>query len=233
MEVLVLTNSFDGSSDIIVKILKKKNLSFLRWNVDLWYNYEIYFDQNNFSVTDNLKNTVSSKNNLKILWRKPFIDLMDFKSFKEHKDEDIKYAKSEMRSVIRSMMAYTRDKTKHFIDPIDGEKLPKLKQLNIAKNYFEILPYEFSVLKNKINFEKSITKALNNPEVGDKTMFTSEINQKELYRPYPWFVQEALTKGRDVTCVFINGEVFFYFCEYKRGDQSLDWRIEINIWLIN
>ena len=77
MEVLILTNSFDGTSNIIQEILKKKDIKFLRWNVDLWDKYEIYFDQDHFSITDPVNNSISSKNDLKILWRKPFIDLMN------------------------------------------------------------------------------------------------------------------------------------------------------------
>ena len=230
MEILILTNSHDGSANIIQEILKKKKLKFLRWNVDLWDKYEIYFDQDHFFIKDPINNSVSSKSNLKILWRKPFIDLMEFESLSDHgnKEADKKYAKSEMRAIIHSIMACTRDKKKHFIDPIDEHKLPKLKQLNIAKKYFKILNYEFSILKKKINFKQSITKPLNSAEVGDKTLFTTKVNQDELSRPYPWFIQDAVTGGRDVTCVYIKGEVFFYYCEYERGNENIDWRTEIN-----
>lgn len=228
MEILILTNSFDGSSDVIVQILKRKKFKVLRWNVDFWNKYEIYFDQNHFSVTDPLKKTISSKNNLKILWRKPFIDLMDFSKHKKCKNEDIEYAKSEMKSVIHSMMALARDSTKLFIDPIDEHRLPKLKQLNIAKKYFDILPYEFSIIKRKKKFKKVITKPLNNAQVGDKILYASQINQDDLLRPFPWFVQEGLFDGRDITCVFIKNEVFFYYCDYKRSNKTVDWRVEIN-----
>jgi hypothetical protein len=155
---------------------------------------------------------------------------MEFESLSDHgnKEADKKYAKSEMRAIIHSIMACTRDKKKHFIDPIDEHKLPKLKQLNIAKKYFKILNYEFSILKKKINFNQSITKPLNSAEVGYKTLFTTKVNQDELSRPYPWFIQDAVTGGRDVTCVYIKGEVFFYYCDYKRSAKKIDWRTEIN-----
>ena len=47
-------------------------------------------------------------------------------------------------------------------------------------------------------------------------------------RPYPWFFQKMINKGKDVTAVYIDGEVFFYYCEFKRGSDSIDWRVEIN-----
>ena len=230
MQILILTNSHDGSANIIQEILLKKKLKFFRWNVDLWEKYEIYFDQDHFFISDPLNNSASSKSDLKILWRKPFTDLMDFNFLKndEIKKSDIKYAKSEMKAIIHSIMACTRGKKKHFIDPIDEHRLPKLKKLNIAKKYFKTLSYEFSIQKKKKNFKQSITKPLNSAEVGDKTLYTTKVNQDELSRPYPWFIQEAIIGGRDVTCVYIKGEVFFYYCEYKRGDKTIDWRTEIN-----
>ena len=79
-----------------------------------------------------------------------------------------------------------------------------------------------------MSFKESVTKALNNSGVGDKVLYTTKVNQDELTRPYPWFIQEALINGRDVTCVYIKGEVFFYYCEYKRGSKNIDWRTEIN-----
>ena len=230
MEVLILTNSFDGSADIIQKKLKKKKIKFLRWNIDLWNKYEIYFNQNNFSVTDPLNRSVSSSKDLKVLWRKPFIDLMNFDFSKKYlnKDADNKYAKSEIKAVIHSIMAITRNKKNHFIDPLDEHRLPKLKQLNIAKNYFEILPYEFSILKKKNFFKESVTKPLNNSEVGNKILFTTKVNQNDLTRPYPWFIQKAILNGKDVTCVYINNNIYFFYCKYKRGGKNIDWRIEIN-----
>ena len=228
MEVLLLTNTFDGSSDIISGILKKRKIKFLRWNIDLWNKYEIYFDQKYFKITDPLNKSISSKNKLKILWRKPFTDLIHSNSFQKCNEDDIQYARNEIKMIISSIMAMTRDKVKHFIDPIDDQRLPKLKQLKIAKKYFDILPYEFSIINRKKKFKKAITKPLNNAQVGDKVLYASQINQDSLLRPYPWFVQEGLFGGRDITCVFIKNEVFFYYCDYKRSNKTVDWRVEIN-----
>ena len=70
MQILILTNSHDGTANIIQDILTKKKQKFFRWNVDLWEKYEIYFDQDHFFIKDPVNNSVSSKGNLKILWRK-------------------------------------------------------------------------------------------------------------------------------------------------------------------
>ena len=228
MEVLILTNSFDGSSDIISQILIEKKIKFLRWNIDLWDNYEIIFDENNFTISDPLNNTISSNNSLKVLWRKPFTNYINNNPKHKISESDLTFAGSEIKSVIHSIISLNRESRKNFIDPIDEIKLPKLKQLKIAKKYFEILPYEFSIIKSHLSIKDAITKPLGNSEVGKKILYTTKINQRDVLRPYPWFFQKAISKGKDVTAVFIDGEVFFYYCEFRRNEQSIDWRVEIN-----
>ncbi|MDA9194985.1 hypothetical protein N9O43_02320 [Burkholderiales bacterium] len=124
-------------------------------------------------------------------------------------------------------MAFNRD-DHYFIDPIDELRLPKLKQLQTAKKYFKILPFEFSLLSSHSKIKNSITKPLGSSEVGDKVFYTSKLIQEEAYRPYPWFFQEGVLEGHDVTCVYINGEVFSYYCDYDRNIEKIDWRVEIN-----
>ena len=59
-------------------------------------------------------------------------------------------------------------------------------------------------------------------------MYTTKVNQDELIRPFPWFIQSSVEGGRDVTCVYIKGDIFFYYCDYNRGSNAIDWRTEIN-----
>lgn len=228
MEILILTNSFDGTADIISQILTKKKIKFLRWNIDLWDNYEIIFNQNSFKITDPLNNSVSSNNLLKVLWRKPFLDYIKTNPHHKINDADLKFAGTEIKSVLYSILSFTRNTIGNFIDPIDELRLPKLKQLEVAKKYFEILPYEFSIIKSHLNIENSISKPLGNPGVGNKILYTTKVKQKDVMRPYPWFFQKVIENGRDVTAVFIDEEVFFYYCEFKRNQTSIDWRVEIN-----
>jgi len=228
MEILILTNSFDGTADIISQILTKKKIKFLRWNIDLWDDYEIFFNESDFSITDPLNTTVSSSNTLKVLWRKPFTDYIKIKPNRKISENDLTFAGTEIKSVLHSIMSITRDNQRNFIDPIDEIKLPKLKQLKIAKKYFKVLPFEFSIIKSHLSIEEAITKPLGNSAVGEKILYTTKVNQRDVMRPYPWFFQKMINKGKDVTAVYIDGEVFFYYCEFKRGSDSIDWRVEIN-----
>ena len=229
MEVLILTNSFDGTSDIISKILKEKKIPFIRWNIDLWENYEISFNKDFFEIRDSVNNKVSSKNKLKVLWRKPFIDYLDFKKNLKLSKDDKSYARNEIKNILASILAITRTNSKlNFIDPLDEYKTPKLYQLKLAKKYFKIPNYEFSILNSKRMIKNSIAKPLGNSEVGKKILYTTRVDQKKVFRPYPWFFQQAIDRGTDVTCVYICGNIYFYECDFKRNKKSIDWRKEIN-----
>ena len=229
MEVLLLTNSRDGSSDIIANLLNKKKIHFLRWNIDLWDKYEILINDFFFEIKDPLHRKVSSINKVKILWRKPFSDYVDLNpKYSKFSAGDRQFIKSQIKTVLYSLVSLAGDYSNIFIDPTKQMFFPKIKQLKLAKPYFNILPYEFSVLKNYKYIKNSITKPLGNSQVDNQIMYTTRLNQSDVHRPYPWFFQEGIYNGQDVTCVYIKGEVFFYKCEYLRSEENLDWRIEIN-----
>lgn len=107
-------------------------------------------------------------------------------------------------------------------------KLTKIRQLRVAKKYFDILPYEFSILNDNKKIQNSITKPLEDSKVGEEILYTTRLNQGNAYRPFPWFFQKGLLNGKDITCVYIDNEVFFYECEFKRSNKNIDWRTEIN-----
>ena len=103
-------------------------------------------------------------------------------------------------------------------------------QLHEAKKFFEVPTSYFGLHPKcpKFGFT-AVTKPLGGLTVGDSDVFyTSRVNLDELFHPFPWFIQEAVIGGRDVTCVYIHGDSHFYACDFKRDDDSIDWRVEIN-----
>lgn len=78
---LIVTNSADGTSDCLVRLLAQENRMFLRWNIDLWQHYEITVTNHNHSVSDPAGRTIDlADRNTMLLWRKPFVDQMNFDS---------------------------------------------------------------------------------------------------------------------------------------------------------
>lgn len=230
-KLLILTNSADGTCDSLVYLLKQRNLLFFRWNIDLWQNYEISVTPTSFTLTDPTGRKINlGDRNLFLLWRKPFINLMNFDELSVAV-EDQNLARDQVRQWLHSVVArMMRDGRVRLVEPYADQRLPKLFQLHEAKHFFYVPQSLFSIdEKPKMFGPMMITKPLGDPSVGDGNIFyTNFINGDDLSRPYPWFVQEALVGGSDITCVYINGRSHFFECDFARSEIAIDWRTEIN-----
>lgn len=231
-KLLVLTNSVDGTCDVLVEIFKKYNIPIFRWNIDLWQHYEIVNSYKECLISDPTGRVVDLDDpELFLVWRKPFADQMGFEGLNIEPD-DISMAQTQivkwMQSVVAVMLYGGRVR---LIEPYADQRLPKLFQLQHATKFFDVPKYSFSIKSNPDFFGSlTITKPLGNPSIGKKNIFyTKLVNESDLLRPYPWLIQEALVDGVDITCVYINGKCFFYQCDFQRGETSIDWRVEINL----
>lgn len=230
-QLLILTNSTDGTCDSLVYLLKQRGVPFFRWNVDLWRHYEINVTQATFSITDPLGRSINlAHGKALLLWRKPFITQMSFDDLSVGA-EDQDFARMQIQQwlhfVVVRMMS---DGRVRLIEPYADRRLPKLFQLHEAINFFSVPPYLFSIHGSSDTFwSMAIAKSLGDPSVGSQNIFyTRRVNSGDLLRPYPWFLQAALVEGFDVTCVYINGRSHFFECGFARSENSIDWRTEIN-----
>lgn len=229
--ILILTNSIDGTSDILIEICEAQGATIFRWNVDLWSFYEIVCTEENFRIIDPTGRCVDlTDKDTFLLWRKPFTDLATFENA-ELSNADREFGKNQLNYFLQSLVAFAlHNKRIRLIEPYADRRLPKLFQLILARNFFKVPQSEFSVLKSSRSFSAKTTvcKSIGEPSVGEKIFYTRAICPNDLCRPYPWFIQEGIIEGKDVTCVFINGECHFYECEFERHSNSIDWRVEIN-----
>lgn len=230
-QFLILTNSADGTCDSLVRLLKQRNIAFFRWNVDLWQHYEINTTPLDFTVTDPTGRTIHlADHELFLLWRKPFTAQMRFDDLPLTADDQT-VARAQigqwMQAVVAHMMYEGRVR---LIEPSADRRVPKLFQLYAARHYFAVPRSLFSISNQPENFGPiMITKPLGDPSVGAENIFyTCRVHGDELFQPYPWFVQEALVEGADVTCVYINGRSHFFECDFARSENAIDWRVEIN-----
>jgi hypothetical protein len=224
------TNSVDGTCDALIPLLAEKNVGLFRWNVDLWRSYEIVSTQQGMAVTDPMGKSVDlSSPEILMLWRKPLTDLMGFDAALSEPDQD--QARAQVGQWLQAVVAFMLSAGRvRLIEPYADRRLPKLFQLIEAHEFLEVPKSLFSVQKSPPEFGSMlVTKPLGNPEVGKgNILYTNYLNAKDLIRPYPWFVQEALLEGTDVTCVHIMGRNYFYESDFVRNKTAIDWRTEIN-----
>lgn len=227
MELFIPTSSTDGTCDVFVGLFKEAGVPTFRWNVDLWEHYEVRIDNDRCEFVDPTGRSVDLYNDdVFLLWRKPFVELA-VESQQRLSSENWEFAKSELRQILLSVDAIFRVRWRTvFIEPHADRRLPKLLQLKIASEFFDVPAYAFSVRENMLD-DPIIIKPLGNPQVGRNIFYTTKSPSASLLRPFPWFSQQAILGGSDITCVYLGGEVNFFQCEFIRSPASIDWRKEI------
>jgi hypothetical protein len=225
------TNSCDATCDILLQIFMSEQISVFRWNIDLWQSYEIVVTDHALTVTDPTGRLVDlTAPDVYLLWRKPFADLMTFDGL-PLTEVDQQFAQKQIVQWLYAVVAFMTSRGRvRLIEPYADRRIPKLFQLMQATKFFEVPRFVFSTQNWPLECDPMVvTKSLGDPTVGEgKIFYTNLIASKELVRPYPWFVQEAVVTGTDVTCVHIRGENFFYECDFVRHENAVDWRTEIN-----
>jgi hypothetical protein len=229
--LLIPTNSVDGTCDALIDLARQSNYPVLRWNVDLWQHYETVFNGEFIQISDPAGRVVDTRaKDLLLLWRKPYVDLMNFDGL-GLKSTDRVQAKSQIGQWLRTLSVIMKsDGRTRLVEPYADNRLPKLYQLSVAREYFRVPRTHYSIGEPTEDFSTEvITKALGDPSIRNGRIFyTRRVNPRELYRPYPWFLQQALIGGHDVTCVYILGKCYFFISEYLRTADAIDWRVEIN-----
>jgi len=209
-------------------LLKDADVPTFRWNVDLWEHYEVRIENDRCEFVDPTGRSVDLYNDdVFLLWRKPFVELA-LDHDKRLSSDNLEFAKSELRQILLLVDAVfsVRQRTV-FIEPYADRRLPKLLQLKIASEFFDVPSYAFSVRENVLD-DPVVIKALGNPQVGRKIFYTTKPSSSaSLLRPFPWFSQQAILGGSDITCVYLDGDVNFFQCEFIRNPTSVDWRREI------
>lgn len=225
--LLVLTNSLDGSSDIIVELCKDAKVDVFRFNIDLFEDYEIKFSKDTFIIADPVNRRVDLlSDNYRLLWRKPFLDLVNRDSMEEVNP----IVRGQYQSLLRTMVELAKSrKLLSVVEPYGEQRLPKLRQLDEARHLFSVPDYEFSVQESRLKSKLTVTKPLGDPStLGNSVFYTSIVQSEDLERPFPWFLQEAIVGGIDITGVYIDGKTWFFESDFERGASKIDWRTEIN-----
>lgn len=223
--LLILSNSYDGTADILSSLCHRDEL--FRFNIDQWSQYDIRATTESIILSDPVGRRIDALHrDTLLLWRKPIPHSTEF----EHGRPDRTVLSSQLLSLLRGIhRTLTPRRQVGLIEPESDNRLAKIFQLVSAKNYFAVPDWELSNLKSAIASNDVITKMLGNPQLPDgRIIYTTAVDKHNLARPFPWFLQETISNGQDITCVYIGGECFYFRSSYLRSAESLDWRLEIN-----
>ena len=138
--LLILTNSYDGTIDLLVLRLPKN--SFFRLNCDLVDAYEIEVTNDGFSISDKSGRKITSDQVQKLYYRKLWNNSDDNQStFSRFQYEEMRYLITEIVNLL-----WIKNKIV-LVEPHAERRCGKLIQLMVAKNYFATPTWGFSYRK--------------------------------------------------------------------------------------
>lgn len=221
-----MTNSFDGTSDTLVRLCRDRGIEVFRWNMDMWRCYETSVDSEGYFLSDQFGREIrSSDPELVAVWRKPFVQVAN-----QTVDDSIEsFAREQLRVYLRSLSQNLAKNGKlRLVNPFLEMNFSKLLQLKCAEEFFTIPDWEFRTLNYPLNDNEMVVKPIGYPMLTNgRTVFTNILSPLDLEHPFPWLFQKPIIAGVDVTCVFIGGICHWYESSFERKHGAIDWRKEI------
>ncbi len=221
----IYTNSLDLTADLVISRLGPDEV--FRFNCDLWREYKIKIDPHGFFIENPAGRFLQSRDIAKFYWRRPHMSSRLYPD--RHIPEEIVYMEEEVYYAFRDMVNLLWSEGKVVLtEPMADSRIGKLVQLKVARKYFKLPSYKF-VSGSPDYFEKdkaSVVKSLSSERIkGNLVLFTTRVAEDKLDPSTPWLIQEYVPATRDVTVVFVRGEVFGF--ELNREDfleRTVDWR---------
>ncbi|PTW91465.1 hypothetical protein C8A06_1189 [Microbacteriaceae bacterium MWH-Ta3] len=225
--LLVLTSARDGTADRMAETSAKFGTNLFRFNFDLWDEYEISVGPNDFQITDPTGRSIYSRDRPFVLERKPTLQ-----SIAAGDAAEAPVLHGQLRGIFRHICAWAAQKSLlKLVDPWAEIRLPKLFQLKLAIDAGLRIPESRLVVNTTkgVNESTVVVKPLEESQLADGTIwYTSVVAPQDLNPVFPWFQQSPRLSGQDVTCVYVDGKLYFYICSFNRSESSPDWRVEIN-----
>jgi hypothetical protein len=217
MRTLLITNSYDATSDLLITEIGSDK--FIRLNLDRPRDWSITLSPEELSISSAI-GVFNSAVIAKCIWRKPFISKPENDSFSEDfVGEEWKYTLFEIALLMQDMGKLRMN------FPIADYELGKLKQLRYARRFFKISASVVYTNATPFNKKPSIAKSLSGKPFSDgKVLYTVDVTNKALSKDV-WYIQDRIDAKFDITVVYLYGEVFTFRLDRSKI-SSLDWRIE-------
>ena len=219
------TNSFDGTSDLVVRELGPENV--FRFNFDLWSDYELSIEPGGFELRDPSGRTLRPEDVAKVYWRKP-IQVRELFPEKALSADRI-YAEEELWYAVRDVVNLLWQEGKVvLVEPLAENRIGKFVQMRVAEDLFEVPPWRFlrGSPQRLAAGKQSVVKSLTLGRVAERSViYATKVREEELDPNEPWFLQDCVEAEADVTVVFVRGQLFPFELKRDFTDLSVDWRV--------
>lgn len=234
----IYTNSLDLTTDLVISRLGSEQV--FRFNIDLWRDYAIKIDASGIFIQNPAGRSIHQCDIAKFYWRRPHTTARLYPQREIPKE--ISYIEEEISYALRDTLNLLwADGKVVLTEPMADSRIGKLVQLSLARKYFVVPAYRFVLGSADFLSETAapvIVKSLSSERVNrEKTLFTTQVDQRDLDPQTPWFIQDYVPASHDITVVYIRGDLFAF--ELDRAQfigQTIDWRevapeIAVDRWL--
>lgn len=246
--LLIFTNTYDLSANRIIERIGSDRV--FRFNFDIWHEYKIELDAAGFTISNPTGHSIGRTDIAKAYWRKPisrfhlqghrkpaakvglarlFRRMLGGERYPPKMSAQQRYLEAEMdylTSEIRNLL--WKDGKLVLVEPSSQSRLGKLVQLDIARHYFLVPPYSFFHDPDLAMrpARARVAKSLSSERLGLNAFFwTTAVDEAALNPRHPWFVQDRIDAGRDVTVVHVRGRNFAFGLDRNLFvARTVDWR---------
>jgi len=217
--LLLITIKGDATADILIEHLKQP---VFRFNVDSFLDYDFELTPFGWQVENMVGRSISSETASRCFWWKALLVSPD----------DDPFVRNEVRCQVGELYSWFLERDQIVGNsPNTEDRLGKIRQARIASDIFavpeQVCAWGRRVARPFISGVPCVAKSLSSQlnRFGN-ALFTTEVTPGDLDPGFPWYLQEKIYSGFDVT-VQIVGEKLFAYERSREKLSTLDWRYEI------
>jgi len=224
--LLLLTNSIDGTADVLVHLCTQKHQPVFRFNIDLWVDYQFAWTPAGFAIRDPSGRTLKSEDISSCLWRRP--SLQDTPQWRGGTAEDRQATEAELHAVVREIAEWARARgCLRLTEPSAPRRVGRLAQMRVAGAFFLVPDWSVGWGIRWPAGKRMVKRFVAEP-LGlhrDRHIFVRSVDAERLSPDFPWLTQEIGQGVRDATVLFVNGDCFGFEMRSTRAELGVeDWR---------
>lgn len=225
--LLLLSNSLDGTADVIVGLCSERAQPVFRFNIDLWAQYRFAWTRDGFVFHDPAGRTLRSDSISACLWRRP--SLRDTPDWEGGSPDDRIATEGELHTLMRELADWARARELlRLIEPAGPRRVGRLTQMRVASDFFSV-PDWGAGWGIRWPAGRRMVKRLTTEALGqqrDRYIFVQSVDSEHLSPKWPWLLQDIATGNRDATVLFVHGCCFGFEMEETRAQLGVeDWRV--------
>jgi hypothetical protein len=224
--LLILTNSIDGTADVLVHLCAQRQQPVFRFNIDLWLDYQFAWTPSGFAIRDPSGRMVESEDVSSCLWRRP--SLQDTPQWRGGTAEDRSATEAELHAVVREIAEWARARgCLRLIEPSAPRRVGRLAQMRVARAFFLVPDWTVGWGVRWPAGNRMVKRFAPEP-LGlqrDRHIFVRSVDTERLSPDFPWLTQDIGQGARDATVLFVNGDCFGFEMRLARAELGVeDWR---------